>query len=45
LPVEATNAGRFFVAADGQSIYFHARELPRSEGQFDLWVIRRSPKP
>lgn len=47
--------GRFFdsklfpngawLSPDGQRLYFHSREIPGGQGDLDLWITRRVPKP
>lgn len=37
--------GRAWVSPDGQRMYFHSREVPGGQGNLDLWMVRRVPKP
>jgi serine/threonine protein kinase len=37
--------GSPWVSPDGMRMYFHSREIPGGQGDLDLWMVRRVPKP
>ncbi len=43
--VDPLGTGSPWVSPDGQRLYFHTREIPGGQGDLDLWMVRRVPKP